>query len=109
MPGTGSGTSLKRSKPSRFTQAFTTGRPEPISDAAFEGDQQRFKGVDVGRLGQMEIEAGPAGSAPVLFLSPTGQCDERDVPEIGLLADSARNLVAVHLRHAMSSSNTEGL
>ena len=80
---------------------------EPVRPVGFQGlatecsessnNEQRLK---VDRLDKMEIEAGLAGSAPVLFAAPSGEGDDHGVLGLGLLTQTAGHLATVHAGHS---------
>src|SRR5436309_9483 len=51
--------------------------------------------VDVGRLGEVGVEAGFEGAPPVLLLAVAGEGDEEGGPEIRVGAEGARHAMAV--------------
>ena len=71
---------------------------QPAVRNVFAG-QERFQAVQTHRLGEVSVEAGFLGPVSILFLSISGQRDQKAVSEAGILAKVAGQLETAHPRH----------
>src|SRR5262245_11788602 len=62
--------------------------------------EELFQGVEIGRLGEVAVEAGFAGAGLAFFLAPAGLGDDEHLLAAVQLADAPAGIVAVHPRHA---------
>ena len=55
---------------------------------------------EVDRLGEVMVESSFKAQTDILFLPPTGLCNEKEVLSPGLLSNSLSNVVTVELGHS---------